>query len=511
MGGVFVRVARARMRTFGQRYGPPRVERAAREHDRGERAVRAAVHDDLDVLGDEPAIAGDAGPMADDRRVALGRGRDVLVAVVDHPDGLLRLAREERGVQPDDRGELLLAAEPAAGLGLDHAGGSVVEAEAALERRVQVVRALERARDGDAAALGRHGDHRVVLDVELLLVADAILALEDDVGGGERRLDVVAGLDRVLGEDVVGLERIEDPGSFVVRGSARCRASRSVALSGRGEQRQRLGVVLDLAADRDEDRLVGLDRADDVLAGDVGRGDDDDLGPVEARIEVEGIEGGVRIGRADRGAVPRPGDDDVVRVQGRAGELGRSLAAQRRGRTRATGDDGGRAQDDGARGLGARGQRRWSARPWDPPWRTTIPPRRSAAPDRGQTAPDRSAPPRAVPCRTVIVSRTGYPMVPSWASRPIIGCLIAPIWHSSGNSPVMEVTQEILLPVLLAAIVVNTVILVLVVARRRAPERDRPSTRSALEGSFMSTSYVDRSGTHVLAVERRSDGRACRA
>ena len=57
LGGVLVRVARARMRTFGQRYGPPAWMRAARQHDRRERAVRAAVHHDLDVLGEEPAVA----------------------------------------------------------------------------------------------------------------------------------------------------------------------------------------------------------------------------------------------------------------------------------------------------------------------------------------------------------------------------------------------------------------------------------------------------------------------
>ena len=33
------------------------VDRAARQDDRGQRAVRAAVHHDLDVLGDEPAVA----------------------------------------------------------------------------------------------------------------------------------------------------------------------------------------------------------------------------------------------------------------------------------------------------------------------------------------------------------------------------------------------------------------------------------------------------------------------
>ena len=61
----------------------------------------------------------------------------------------------------------------------------------------------------------------------------------------------------------------------------------------------------------------------------------------------------------------------------------------------------------------------------------------------------------------------------------------------------MELTQEILLPVLLAAIVANTVILLLVVVAARHYRRDSvgpAATRSVLQGSLMSTSYVDRSG-----------------
>ena len=158
------------------------VDRASREDHGRQRAIGAAVHHDLDVLRDERAVVGDAGAVADDRRVALGRGRDVLVAVVDHADRFLGLEREEGRVKPDHRRELFLAAEPATGLGLDHACRLVVEPEAAFERRVQVVRALERPGDRDAAAVGRDRDHRVVLDVELLLVPDPVLALEDEVG-----------------------------------------------------------------------------------------------------------------------------------------------------------------------------------------------------------------------------------------------------------------------------------------------------------------------------------------
>jgi diguanylate cyclase (GGDEF)-like protein len=60
----------------------------------------------------------------------------------------------------------------------------------------------------------------------------------------------------------------------------------------------------------------------------------------------------------------------------------------------------------------------------------------------------------------------------------------------------MEVTQDILLPVLLAAIVANTVILLLVVFVGRVGRHERvtpATTRSVLQGSVMSSSFVDHS------------------
>jgi diguanylate cyclase (GGDEF)-like protein len=58
----------------------------------------------------------------------------------------------------------------------------------------------------------------------------------------------------------------------------------------------------------------------------------------------------------------------------------------------------------------------------------------------------------------------------------------------------MQITQDILLPVLLAAIVANTVILVLLVVLTRFGRSDRmTTTRSIMEGSMLSTSFVDRS------------------
>lgn len=70
----------------------------------------------------------------------------------------------------------------------------------------------------------------------------------------------------------------------------------------------------------------------------------------------------------------------------------------------------------------------------------------------------------------------------------------------------MEVTQDILLPVLLAAIVGNTVILVLMVVLTRFNRGARmTATRSILEGSMLSSSFVDRSARSAWQANGGSD------
>ena len=95
----------------------------------------------------------------------------------------------------DDAGEVLLAAEGAAGLGLDDAALFLGQAEDQRERVDEVVGALHGAGDGDRfqRAVGRaegFGDDAVVFDVELLLRAGAVLAFDDEVGGGEGGLEL---------------------------------------------------------------------------------------------------------------------------------------------------------------------------------------------------------------------------------------------------------------------------------------------------------------------------------
>ena len=179
-----------------------RVERAARQHHRRQGAVRPTVHHDLDVLPEQSTVPAHAAPVLHDRRMALRRGGDVLVAVVDHPHRAAALEGQQRRVQGDHRRVLLLPAEAAAGLRLDDLSLSVVEAERPPHRFVDVVGALQRAVYRDAAVLAGDGDHRLVLDVELLLVADPVRPLDDQVGARQRGVHV-AGADVEVGEDLL--------------------------------------------------------------------------------------------------------------------------------------------------------------------------------------------------------------------------------------------------------------------------------------------------------------------
>ena len=215
----------------------------------------------------------------------------------------------------------------------------------------------------DPAVLAGHRDHRVVLDVQLLLVADPVLALEDDVGLGEAGVEVAARRPRTAAKTWSLASGSKTGGRASVTSLIRPLSRRRVSRSGGGEQRHGLGDVADLAADRDEHGLVVLDRADDVLAGDVRGGRDDDLRPVDVGVGLDREELRPRLGGADRRAVPGAGEDEVVGVLRGAGELGRALAPEREARGAARDalpgvDDEGALDDVGAGREGAGGHPR---------------------------------------------------------------------------------------------------------------------------------------------------------
>ena len=128
-----------------------------------------------------PSFA-DGGAMAGARWMALGGGGHVFGAVVAELDWMAGLHREQRGVAADDGGEVFLAAEGSAGLGLDDAALFGGEVEDELEGVDEVVGALHRAADGYAGFGIVFGDDAVVFDVELLLRSGSVLAFDDEVG-----------------------------------------------------------------------------------------------------------------------------------------------------------------------------------------------------------------------------------------------------------------------------------------------------------------------------------------
>ena len=98
------------------------MDRAAREDDRRERGVCAAVNHELDLHAEQFAVLVDGRAMACARRMALRCSDHVFGAVVDDLHGPpARLPREQRGVARDHRRILFLATEAAAGLRLNHA------------------------------------------------------------------------------------------------------------------------------------------------------------------------------------------------------------------------------------------------------------------------------------------------------------------------------------------------------------------------------------------------------
>ncbi len=332
LGGVLVATARARDVHVRHVVRAAGMDGRPAQDDRRQRAVGAAVEDQVDLLGHDPAVAHGARAVPDDGRVPLGGGGQVLMAVVDHAHRSVDAPGEQGGMDGDERGVLLLAAESAAGLGLDDDRPAAVERERALERLVHVVRALQRPGHGHAAVLARDGDHGLVLDVELLLVTDPVGAFDDDLRLGEAGLQIALG-HRVLGKDLGRGQRVEDGlQTLGPRVDASPRLAQRLAV-GRRQQRQRLGLVPDGPSDRDEDGLVVADEADDVVAGDVLGGHDDDARPVEVGIEVEAVEPRMRVGGADGGAIPGAREDEVVGISGQTGQLLRPLATERQRRS----------------------------------------------------------------------------------------------------------------------------------------------------------------------------------
>src|SRR5216683_1234061 len=245
-------------------------------------------------------------------------------------------------VAADDRGEVFLAAEGSAGLGLDDSAFFRGEVEDEREGVDEVVGALHGAADGyrlgDAVGHLALGDDAVVFDVELLLGSGAVLAFDDEVGllpdfVGDGLLVLLHEIrfeGVVFAPDDLGLllgvfDGVDGGELFVgdVDGGYGGGKDGAIAM---GEEEDGLGVVVDVGGG--EAGVVFGEVDDGVLAGDVGGGDDGELVPGDPGGEVDGDDAAAGDGAADGGSEPHAGEGDVVDVLGATENLCRAFFAQ---------------------------------------------------------------------------------------------------------------------------------------------------------------------------------------
>ncbi len=166
-----------------------------------------------------------------------------------------------------------------------------------------------------------HGDHAVGLDVDVLLVADPVLALDNLVGEPEAGLDVAL-VDGDRLEDLGRVQRVEDRlGRLVVDVDVGRDQALPILVR---EQQDRLRDVPDHVLG--QARLIVDDERDDVAAGDVAVIDDGEARRVEQRVDGADAAAGDR--RPDRPPVQHAREDEVVDVLRRPGDLVDPVAAR---------------------------------------------------------------------------------------------------------------------------------------------------------------------------------------
>ncbi len=167
----------------------------------------------------------------------------------------------------------------------------------------------------------RHGDDPVGLDVDVLLMARAIRALDHERRSGERALDVsLRDLDPL--EDAIGLLRIELRRLLVVLdGDLDGVQPRPILVR---EQQDRLRHVADLALD--EKGLILLDQVADVAPRNGAVVHDREAGRVA--LDAHGPHASAGDRRADGAAEEHAGNDEIIGVACLAGGLADAVLAR---------------------------------------------------------------------------------------------------------------------------------------------------------------------------------------
>jgi hypothetical protein len=239
-------------------------------------------------------------------------------------------------VSGDDRWILFLASEAAAGFHLDDPNALSGDAEERGKGGVNVVRTLHRSPHRHAVGTGRC-QHAVRLDVQLLLGASLVLAVDDDRSRGERRLDVAAA-DLVALEDVVlspddrpRLERLIDRehcrlGLDVDDDVTACLFER-LAIVMREQHDWFLGMIDAIVR---QVRLVIENQRNPIAAGNIARGDDREIGSRARGPEIDPLDVPARHRAAHGRAIQHAGKREIVDVPRLPGNLRAALEAGQR-------------------------------------------------------------------------------------------------------------------------------------------------------------------------------------
>src|SRR5262249_7917549 len=178
-----------------------RMDGPSGEHDRSQRNISAAVEDNIDLACNQAPVPHNSRAMADDSGMALGSRGNIFSAIVNQLDRTLRFMGEQRGVAGNHRWVLFLAAKSAAGRSLNDDGLFVSKVEEKFDGAMNIVGALHRAEHRHLVVSG-NSDYALWLDIELLLVWDAVLALDYEIGVGESFVELATANHDSL-EDIV--------------------------------------------------------------------------------------------------------------------------------------------------------------------------------------------------------------------------------------------------------------------------------------------------------------------
>ena len=313
----------------GDAIGAAGVDGAPEENHGGQRRVGAAVEEIVHLGRHQVSLAGGPELHLDAAGMPLRHGGHVFLARQDEPHGPTGGHGQEGRVGPGARRRVFLAPEAAARDGLHDAHAIQVEAEGGGDGLLHVEGALQGAHHRHPARAVGHGDHPVGLDVGVLLVGRVVGALhhhevaarEGGRGLASPHLPVrqhLARPQRVFHVEG-GRARLvvdEDRGQGLAQG---------LSVVGGHEGHGLAHVTHELAG---QDRPVGLDHGDDVLARDVrGAEHGPDAGDEPGLGQIEVGDAGVGVRGAQDAPEQRPREGQVVDVEGAALDLVRRIGS----------------------------------------------------------------------------------------------------------------------------------------------------------------------------------------